>query len=119
MGAVLAASCQAPASEGLPPLQFVPTPPEKAAAAPLRDECRDLIPILAADTPEGVARERAWLEQLFPGAAIVSTTGIDCAGVPADRVVFVQDGVERVVVFDTSSFFGKVEGDDLNELLDG
>lgn len=94
-------------------------PPNVEEARPTDLGCDDLIVIEAVDTAEGVARERAWLLETFPGAEVINETQSDCDGTPVDRVVFIQDGVERTVMFDTSSFYGRVDGDDLDDLLDG
>jgi hypothetical protein len=89
-------------------------------ADPMRvNDCDSLVPIEAEDVSQGYARELAWLEASFPGAVIVNQSLTDCAGTPADRIVFTVDGETRVVLFDASSFFGKVGGEDLNELLEG
>ena len=90
-------------------------------AAPVAADlgCEALVPIDAADTAEGVARERAWLAENYPGFEVLSEAQDDCDGVPVDRVVFVQDGIQHTVMFDTSAFYGRVDGDDLDVLLEG
>ena len=81
--------------------------------------CDALVPIEAEDTAEGVARERAWLAENFPGFEVLNETQDQCGDVPVDRVVFVHEGVQHTVLFDTTSFYGRVDGDDLDDLLDG
>ena len=91
-----------------------------AETEPLAEiDCGTLVPIEAEDMATGAAQERRWLEENHPGAVIVNQSFERCSGVPVERVVFVADGVQQVVVFDISSFFGKVEGDDLDSLLAG
>ena len=111
------------ACEGMPGGTPAPRGADRTADAPVRapanQGCDALVPIEAADTAEGVARERAWLAENYPGAQVLAETKADCDGVPADRVVFLHEGVQNTVLFDTSSFYGRVGGDDLDELLDG
>ena len=95
-------------------------PPAQDTRAPaIEEDCTGLVAIVARDAAEGLARERAWLQETFPGAQILSETQDSCDGVPVDRVVILHDGLRREVVFDASAFFGKVDGDDLNDLLEG
>ena len=112
MGALALAACEAVPTRA-------PAPPEDAATIPADLGCDALVPIEADDTAEGVARERAWLSANYPGFEVLREQPDDCDGVPVDRVVFVHGGVQHTVLFDTSSFYGRVDGDDLDDLLDG
>ena len=92
-------------------------PPERPSEA--QADCSGLIYIWATDNGQGLAREAAWLAENRPGYALVSRTAERCGGTPVHRVAYVQDGVAGVVLFDASSYFGRVDGDDLDDLLDG
>ena len=108
------ASCEAvPARPG-----GTAPPPVAEAPAPLSD-CASLVPIFAEDTAQGLAREAACLDANRPGAAFVSRSQDRCGDTPVHRVAYVADGVAGVVVFDITSYYGRVDGDDLNDLLDG
>lgn len=107
------------ACEGMPGGTPAPRGMDRAPAIPADLGCDALVPIEADDTAEGVARERAWLAANYPGFEVLRESPTDCDGVPADRVVFVHEGVQHTVLFDTSRFYGRVGGDDLDDLLDG
>ena len=91
----------------------------EAAPVPVNLGCDALVVIEADDTAEGVARERAWLAENYPGFEVLNETQDQCGEVPVDRVVFVHEGVQNTILFDTSAFYGRVDGDDLDDLLDG
>ena len=97
--------------------------PAVPAAAPTQQgrtaDCADLVYIWATDDAQGLAREAAWLAENRPGSALVSRTVERCGETPVHRVAFLHDGVADVVLFDISSYFGRVDGDDLDDLLDG
>jgi hypothetical protein len=98
----------------------LPSAPRSPEPEPLAEvDCGTLIMIEAEDMGAGLATQQRWLEQNFPGATVVNQSFDRCGEVPVERVVFLAEGVERVVVFDISSFYGKVEGEDLDSLLDG
>ena len=109
------------ACEGLPGGTPAPRGMDRPLAKPVPVNlgCDALVVIDAADTAEGVARERAWLEENYPGFEVLNETQEQCGEVPVDRVVFVHDGVQNTILFDTSAFYGRVDGDDLDDLLDG
>lgn len=115
LGAAALAACETPTVEP----EAVPRPPPPVAGPLEVNDCDSLVPIEAEDTSQGLARELAWLEREYPGARVVNQSLTDCDGMPADRVVFAANGRTRVVLFDASSFFGVVDGDDLDALLDG
>jgi hypothetical protein len=100
------------------------TPPETAPRRPHADvaainDCSNLVPLQAKTAAAGLAAEAAWFDANYPDAVRIGETMVDCGGRPADRVVFTQDGKTRAVLFDISGFFGRVESDDLDDLLDG
>ena len=105
------------ACEAMPTAAPRPAPPRAPVAeAP---DCSGLVYIWATDSGQGLARETAWLAENRPGYALVSRTAERCGETPVHRVAYVQDGVAGVVLFDASSYFGRVDGDDLDDLLDG
>ena len=117
-GALALAGCEAVPGGPMPQGGGVTGQPAEPGAM-ANQGCDVLVPILADDTAAGVARERAWLAENFPGYEILNESPGQCGDVPVDRVAFVHDGIQHTVVFDTSSFYGRVDGDDLDDLLDG
>lgn len=83
------------------------------------NSCSDLVPIRARNTAEGIVSENKWLERNYPGAERIGATVSDCGSKPVDKITFIHDNKRKIVLFDISSFFGKVQGDDLDDLLDG
>ena len=117
--AALALLSAVAACEAVAPGAPSPAPeaaPEAALPAP---DCAALVVIEAEDTAQGYAREAAWIEARAPGAVILSRSPERCGETPVNRVTYEAGGARGVVLFDTSSFFGKVKGDDLDDLLDG
>lgn len=82
--------------------------------------CEDLVVITAPDTATGIAQEDAYIDRTFPGSRKIGQTLTDCGAAKVD-VITIQTpaGDTREVWFDVSSFFGKVGGRDLDDLLDG
>ena len=108
------------ACEAVPSLGPSPAPPlDRAPGANAAAGCADLVYIYANDAGQGLAREAAWLAENRPGYALVSRTEAFCGDTPIHRVAYVQDGVAGTVLFDTSSYFGRVDGESLDDLLDG
>ena len=109
------------ACEGLPGGTPAPRGMDRPEVAPVPVNlgCDALVRIDADDTAEGVARERAWLAANYPGFEVLREVREQCGETPVDRVVFVHGGVQHTVMFDTSAFYGRVGGDDLDDLLDG
>lgn len=111
------------ACEGLPGGTPVPRGLDKPDARPVpviaNQGCDALVAIQADNTAEGVARERAWLNANYPGFEVLNETQDQCGDVTVDRVVFVHGGIQQTVMFDTTSFYGRVGGSNLDDLLDG
>ena len=115
VGAMLIlAACAA--TQGPAPAPSGPRGPEPS---PVLADCSRLVPIYADDTAQGLAREAAWLSENRPGASVVSRTEERCGDTPVHRVAYAADGVPGVVLFDVSSYYGRVRGEDLDDLLDG
>ena len=106
------------ACEAVPTTAPRPAPPP-AVQGDAAEDCAGLVPILAEDTAQGLAREAAWLAENRPGAALVSRTEERCGTVPVHRVAYLQDGVAGIVLFDITSFYGRVDGENLDDLLEG
>ena len=70
-------------------------------------------------TASGIAEQDAWIAARYPGARKVRQAVTECGATPVDRITFERNGVEKTVLFDISSFFGKVGKDDLDDLLAG
>ena len=119
VGALSLVACEAVPGPRPGPFDPAGNPSEEAAPVVQDMDCGTVVPIQAADTAEGVARERAWLAENFPGAQVLNESQDRCGEIPVDRVVFVHDGVQRTVLFDTTSFYGRVDGENLDDLLDG
>ncbi|WOI53846.1 hypothetical protein [Parvularcula sp. LCG005] len=81
--------------------------------------CATLVPIAAQTTAGGIAEEQAWLARRYPGAIKLREQVTDCDGRPVDRVTIRHEGKDMTILFDISSYFGKVGEDDLDDLLDG
>ena len=82
--------------------------------------CDRLVVIEANDTAAGIAKEDAYIERTYPGARKVRQSLKECGSGKVD-VISIQtpDGAMVDIWFDISSFFGKVRGRDLDDLLDG
>ena len=114
MALVVLAACEA-----VPTAAPRPAPPPVSQEAAAAEDCTGLVPIIAEDTAQGLAREAAWLAENRPGYALVSRTEERCGVTPVHRVAYLQDGVAGVVLFDITSFYGRVDGENLDDLLDG
>lgn len=110
----LLAGCQALPPQGVPAGAPAAPPGVQSQA-----DCARLVPIFARDTAQGLAREVAWLAENRPAATILGRREERCGETPVHRVTYIEDGVHGVVMFDVSSYFGRVDGDDLDDLLDG
>ena len=116
---VLLASCgtlQLPSRSGGGSGDDVSQPMRQAVAI---NSCSNLVRIRADNTAAGVAAQSAWLEKYYPGAEKTRQTVSECGQRPVDKIAFTHNGVDHIVLFDISSYFGKVDGDDLDDLLDG
>lgn len=85
----------------------------------LLNDCSTLVKIRGTTTAAGVAEQEAWIVDRYPGAVRIRQSVAECGGVPVDRITFARNGIRRTVLFDISSFFGKVGKDDLDDLLAG
>ncbi len=88
---------------------------------PLADDCDNVVPIIARNTGEGIAKEDGWIARNHPGAQTIGRRRTQCNGQVAE-VITLRDsnGLDFNVTFDISSFFGKTSsGDNLEDLLDG
>ncbi|MCI5043616.1 MAG: hypothetical protein MRY72_02870 [Aquisalinus sp.] len=95
--------------------------PPVSARAPRMDDCDRVIPIIARNTAEGIAKEDQWIARNYPGSQTIARRLTQCNGKQAE-VITLRDrnGLDAQVTFDISSFFGKTSsGDDLDDLLDG
>jgi len=110
-----------------PPAQTAPQPAAAAAAAepaappataetrprgiiiPARGlSCRSAIVIEATNEHDGIAKEKAWINENYPGAKIVKQALTTCNDKPADQLdVETANGRSVSVYFDISNFFGK------------
>ncbi|WP_306250881.1 hypothetical protein [Parvularcula sp. IMCC14364] len=122
---LLLAGCVTPAPSR--PVADVPvagpgeTAPAVSARAPRMTDCDRVIPIMARNTAEGIAKEDQWIARNYPGSQTIARRLTQCNGKQAE-VITLRDrnGLDVMVTFDISSFFGKTStGDDLDDLLDG
>ncbi|MGV6802525.1 MAG: hypothetical protein ACWA5L_11440 [bacterium] len=82
--------------------------------------CDSLVPITANDTGRGIALENQWIEQHYPGARKVGQALTNCGRKKVDVITIItKEGNQQDVYFDITSFFGKVGGENLDDLLDG
>lgn len=95
---------------------MAPPPPEPV----VRADCANMVPIDAATTREGIAKQYQYLGQRFPGYRVIEQLSTNCGAARVDVVsIRLQDGTTRVVTFDTSRYFGRTRDGNLDDLLDG
>ncbi|MGA8809201.1 MAG: hypothetical protein WB973_15095 [Thermoanaerobaculia bacterium] len=70
--------------------------------------CRSAIVITATNEHDGIAQEKAWINENYPGAKEVKQALTTCNDKPADQVdIETANGRNVSVYFDISNFFGK------------
>lgn len=80
--------------------------------------CDQMVPIIAGNARDGYARQTAWISRRYPNSRILSQRTSSCGDAKVDIVtVEEQNGQRRELFFDVSSFYGKTERDDLDDLL--
>lgn len=99
-----------------PPPEITKVPKGLAAAV---NNCATLVPVRSTTTAGGIREQDLWISQRYPGAVKISQSLVECGNTPVDVIGFRQNGVDRTVLFDISSFFGRVGTDDLDDMLDG
>lgn len=108
-GFVLLAGCISP------PTRKETTTPRNVAV----NSCATLVAVAGRTGAEGLAAQDRWLAKHHPGARRIADDMTSCAGTPTERVTFRVQDVTYDVLFDVSAYFGKVDGTDLDDLLDG
>jgi hypothetical protein len=120
---LLATAC---ATTTPPPAQTAPQPVAAAAAEPAAPpattetrprgviiparglSCRSAIVIDATTERAGIAQEKAWVAENYPGAKIVKQALTTCNDKPADQLdLETANGRSVSLYFDISNFFGK------------
>ncbi|HEV7428871.1 MAG TPA: hypothetical protein VGQ46_21165 [Thermoanaerobaculia bacterium] len=70
--------------------------------------CNSAIVIDATNEHDGIAKEKAWINENYPGAKEVKQARTTCNGKPADQLdIETANGRSVSVYFDISNFFGK------------
>jgi hypothetical protein len=70
--------------------------------------CRSAIVINATNERDGIAQEKAWITENYPGAKEVKQALTTCNDKPADRIdLETANGRSVSLYFDISNFFGK------------
>jgi hypothetical protein len=70
--------------------------------------CNSAIVIDATNQHDGIAKEKAWINENYPGAKEVKQAMTTCNGKPADQLdIETANGRSVSVYFDISNFFGK------------
>jgi hypothetical protein len=70
--------------------------------------CNSAIVIEATNEHDGIAQEKAWINENYPGAKEVKQARTTCNGKPADQLdLETANGRTVSVYFDISNFFGK------------
>jgi hypothetical protein len=90
------------------PAETRPTTP-RAVIIPARGlSCNSAIVINATNEHDGIAQERAWINENYPGARMGQQALTKCNDKPADRIdIETANGRTVSVYFDISNFFGK------------
>ena len=102
-----AAAAPQPAPEPAP-AETRPTTP-RAVIIPARGlSCNSAIVINATNEHDGIAQEKAWMNENYPGSHEVQQSLTKCNDKAADQVVLeTANGRKVTVYFDISNFFGK------------
>jgi hypothetical protein len=70
--------------------------------------CNSAIVINATNEHDGIAQEKAWINENYPGAKEVQQSLIKCSDKPADQIdLETANGRKVSLYFDISNFFGK------------
>jgi hypothetical protein len=70
--------------------------------------CRSAIVINATNEHDGIAQEKAWITENYPGAKQVKQALTTCNDKPADQIdLETANGRSVSLYFDISNFFGK------------
>jgi len=70
--------------------------------------CKSAIVIEATNEHDGIAKEKAWINENYPGSKEVKQELTTCNGKPADQLdLETANGRAVSVYFDISNFFGK------------
>jgi hypothetical protein len=70
--------------------------------------CRSAIVINATNERDGIAQEKAWITENYPGAKQVKQALTTCNDKPADQIdLETANGRSVSLYFDVSNFFGK------------
>jgi hypothetical protein len=70
--------------------------------------CRSAIVINATNESDGIAQEKAWINENYPGAKQVKQALTTCNEKPADQIdLETANGRAVSLYFDISNFFGK------------
>jgi len=100
-----------PAAEAVPAAQ--PAPAERRPTRPIIIaarglSCKSAIVIDATNEHDGIAKEKAWINENYPGAKEVKQGLTTCNEKPADVIdLETANGRTVSVYFDISNFFGK------------
>jgi hypothetical protein len=100
------AAAATPAPEAAPAETRRTTRPVIIAARGL--SCNSAIVIDATNEHDGIAKEKAWINENYPGAKEVKQELTTCNGKPTDQIdLETANGRTVSVYFDISNFFGK------------
>ncbi len=87
------------------------TRPVRSGSVPILSNglsCDAPVAINTSDEREGIAKEKAWIEENYPGAKMVSRSPIRCNDKAADRIdLETANGQKRSIFFDSSKWAGK------------
>ncbi|OPX17768.1 hypothetical protein BXT86_04765 [candidate division WOR-3 bacterium 4484_100] len=82
--------------------------PEQAFSRIVGSSFENAVKINADNSFEGIKAEYDWLEEHFPGYKFKEQALMIYQGKPYDCLTIItKDGVEKMIYFDISSFFGK------------
>lgn len=112
-GAFALSACTLPDTGGAP---NIPPPVKRKDTA---NDCGSLVKIYGSNTAAGIAEQDAWISRKYPGARKVRQAVTACGETPVDRITVKRGEDETTILFDISSYFGKVGNADLDDLLDG
>ena len=83
-------------------------PPPISKRHSVHDTCHTAVPIQASNETQGLNQERKWTFEHYPNWQWQAEANYNCAKFKADRITLKHiSGNEIVVLFNTSSFYGK------------